>query len=176
MRHFLISGLLLIAFSNAVNGQIDDKIEIEFDSILLSPECKLDTAEIGKIFNRIEILSDFPGGHAKWFDFANKRFDFKYVVENLKDSIRIFEDSVVIKFVVTRNGDICNIKFLKGNPILGVSAIKLLKSSPRWIPGIHGSRNLNTYRTLRLDAFIDRKTKKQEIKKLVDSYRRENVR
>jgi hypothetical protein len=156
-------------------GQIIEKTSKSvYDSILLSPECSLNNKHGGKIFTKIEILSDFPGGFEKWFNFANKNFDFKHIISNLADSIHQFQDSVIVKFVVTRNGQICHAIIQKGNSVLTDPVIKLLKSSPNWKPGLSGNRELHSYRTLRIDVFIDLKAQIQEIKRQYYSYQRNN--
>ncbi len=161
----------LTMYANTAAGQIIENKNInDFDSLLLSKECNLDKEELGKIFTKLEIYAEFPGGIQKWFDFAKANFDFMYVVEQLGDTVQYFEDSIIVKFIVARNGTICNINFKKGNPILTDPTIKLLKYSPNWRPGVHGGRLLNSYRTLKLNILIDKKENKKTIKVITSAY------
>lgn len=102
-------------------------------------------------------MQSFREGSKKWFDFAKANFDFAYVKHQLSDTVQHFEDSITVKFIVARNGTICNITIQTGNPILTEPTLKLLKLSPNWLPGLNGGRQLNSYRTLRLDILIDKK-------------------
>ena len=170
-NHFAIFLFCLFIFSTRAIGQvIETEPENSYDSILLSPDCKPDKNQPGKIFTKIEILAEFPGGFKEWFAFANKNFDFKSVLQYIEDTTQRFRDSLIIKFVVTRNGSICDINVQKGNSVLARSAIKLLKSSPDWKPGLNGGRQLNSYRTLKFDVVIDAKMQTQEIKRDLSSY------
>lgn len=155
-------------------GQIIDKNPNDFDTLLLSNECNLDKKQSGKIFTKLEIYAEFAGGFQKWFAFANRNFDFDYVANNLSDAVTIFQDSIIVKFIVARNGTVCNIKFQKGNPLLTGPIQKLLESSPNWKPGTIGGRQLNSYRTLRIDVFIDKSRHEKSIKHFMNSYFRDN--
>jgi hypothetical protein len=157
-----------------VAGQaIQNNTKDAYDSILLSPDCHLDPELAGKIFTRLEIPAEFPGGFQKWYEFANKNFDFNDVIQKI-DTTGEFRDSVVLKFIVTRDGQICSIRVQKGNPILAAAATRLLKSSRNWIPGVNGGRLLNSYRTLRIDVWIDRKENSRIIRRNFNSYFRYN--
>jgi hypothetical protein len=174
-KSFFIVYFCLALFLNPVTGQIiEDRKHNDFDTLLLSPECKLDKRQLGGIFEKLEIYAAFPGGSQKWFDFAKKYFDFAFVSRSLVDTSSLFQDSIVVKFIVARNGTVCNIQLMAGNPILIMPATKLLKSSPNWEPGINGGRQLNSYRTLRIDILIDRKRKINDIMRFDNSYFRAN--
>ncbi len=158
----------------AVGQIIDEETNIDFDTTLLAPECKLDKEELGKTFTKLELYAEFPGGFRKWFDFANANFDFNYLSQHLGDTVHHFQDSIVVKFIVARNGKICNIKVQTGNPILTEPTLKLLRLSPNWRPGLNGGRQLNSYRTLRLDILVDKKENVKTIKHYTTSYFRNN--
>ncbi|RYE43515.1 MAG: hypothetical protein EOP48_22890, partial [Sphingobacteriales bacterium] len=155
---FVLSGFCLTLFLTSAVGQIiDEKNNDDFDATLLAAECKLTKEQLGKIFTKIEVYAEFPGGFQKWFDFAKANFNFDYLSQHLGDTIQHFQDSIIVKFIVARNGTICNIKVQAGNLGLTEPTLKLLKLSPNWRPGLNGGRQLNSYRTLRLDILIDKK-------------------
>lgn len=170
----ILSFCFTIILSPVFGQIIDDKISNDFDTALLAPECKLDREQIGKIFTKLEMPAEFPGGSQKWFDYAKKNFDFGYILQHLNDSVQTFQDSIIVKFIVARNGSICNIKVQGGNPILTVPTLKLLKLSPNWRPGLNGGRQLNSYRTLQLDILIDKKENINTVKHYMTSYFRKN--
>lgn len=152
---------------------IEEKNENYFDSLLLSPDCKLNKSQLGGIFTHTEVLAGFPGGFQKWFEYATQKFDFHFIEQRISDSTQRFEDSLVVKFIVTRNGSICHIQVQKGNPLLVEPVIRLLKSSPNWTPATNSGRTLNAYRRLRIDVFIDRKEGVRTIKHFTNSYFRD---
>ena len=171
----IIVSFLMTVFLIDATGQIVDPIVInDFDSTLLAPECKLDKEQLGKIFTKLEMFAEFPGGVQKWFDFANDNFDFAYVLSHISDTVQFFQDSIIVRFTVARSGTVCNMTIRAGNAILSPPTFKLLKSSPNWKPGTSAGRQLNSYRTLRLDILIDKKENRMIIKRNAKSYFRDN--
>lgn len=129
----------------------------KYDSLLLAPECKLPGYESGAIFSYTDFPADFPGYMSKWFDYANRSFDFSYIIQHNADSLKEFRDSIIVKFVVTKEGVICHITPGKGNMLLAKPVIKLLQSSPPWSPAVVSSgRNVNAWRTLQIDVLINK--------------------
>jgi hypothetical protein len=122
-----------------------------------------------KIFTKTDILAEFKGGSKKWFDFAQKQFDFNSVVQNLQDSQQ-FHDSIIVKFVVTKSGQVCKVTILRGNSLLSIPVINLLKSSPNWIPASSEGRMLNAYRALKIEISIDTQRKEFKIVRNFNSY------
>ena len=171
----LFVGSLIMSNQLLAQGQVvEDRKPGNFDSILLSPDCKIMPVDLSRIFTKTEIIAAFPGGEEKWFEFANKNFDFDYVLNKMNDTSKKFEDSLIVKFIVTMDGNICVINVLKGNSILIEPIMRLLKRSPNWTPALSGSRALHAYRTLRVDVYIDRDRNIKEIKKYYNSYFRYN--
>lgn len=163
----LILAFILAVFQKQVFGQIVPKEE-HIDSNVLSQDCKLSEEQAGKIFTKLEVLADFRGGYENWLKYANNNFDFDYVTN--KDTSGSFQDSIVLRFVVTRVGAICAIQVVKGNHLLEEPAIKLLKHSPDWRPGSNGGRLLNSYRTIRINIYIDKERHIRQIRPSANWY------
>ncbi len=117
LRTLLISLCLLLTGQISFEQTRDNYDAEDCYSTLSSPECNSSRDASGKIFTKLEALAEFPGGFKKWYEFAGHQFDFKQVLQSMGDSVKELQDSIVIKFVVTRNGTICNIKLQNGNPI-----------------------------------------------------------
>ena len=165
----------VLFFGLKSSGQIiEEKTKIKQDSVLRFPDCNLNEDESEKIFTKSEVVADFPGGFRKWFDFAQTNFDFDPVLERMIDTVQEYKDSLVIKFIVTRRGEICNIKIIKGDPILVAPTIKLLRSSPNWRPASAGGRHINSYRTLKLELVIDKRLQSRTVRHTFTSYFRDN--
>lgn len=137
---------------------------------MLDTVCHLTDFERQYIFTKVEILATFKGFSQEWFKYAQKNFDFISVSQKIADTSQTFHDSVFLRFIVTKAGLICKIEVLKGNSILSEPAIKLIKQSPPWIPAISGGRNLNAYRTLKIEVYIDKQNSEFRIARDFNSY------
>ena len=122
----------------------------------LSGECNLPSGEY--IFTKVEILPAFPGGYKKWFEFSNKNFEFSIIAKGIPDSVKHFHDSTMVKFVVTKNGDICGFTFLfPTKEPLKTAVLNLFSKSPNWKPAESGSRQLNAYKQMVIEVSYDKK-------------------
>ncbi|MEO8405135.1 MAG: hypothetical protein ABI480_11080 [Chitinophagaceae bacterium] len=176
-KSFAIFLLSLFIHQAPVLGQkISDDNNHHADSVLLITECKLEPKQVGWIFTGLEIIAGFPGGSAKWFEFFNKNFNFNFISQNMGDTVQQFRDSIVVKFVVTRDGKVCHVIMQKGNSILEEPVKRLLAISPDWEPGLNGNRLLNSYRTLRIDIYINKAKGISRIERYINSYYRLNDR
>ncbi|HEY0769113.1 MAG TPA: TonB family protein, partial [Sphingobacteriaceae bacterium] len=95
-------------------------------------------------FSKVQVLPEFPGG--------NKGFG-AYLIRNIKypEPARInkITGRVFISFVVEKDGQLTNIKVLRG---LGFGtdeeAVRVLKNSPRWNPGMIEGKPVRVQYTL----------------------------
>jgi len=86
----------------------------------------------------------------------------KYVANNFKYPIRCqdkgISGSVVLRFVVEVDGSISNVRVMEGSakcPEFAQEAVRILKNSPRWIPGTYNGRNVKSYRELPLRLSVE---------------------
>ena len=76
-------------------------------------------------------MPEFPGGNPELFDFLNS--NIKYPEISVKNNS---QGKVIIEFVVEKNGEISNIKVLKGvDPFIDAESIRVVNQMPKWIPG-----------------------------------------
>lgn len=79
--------------------------------------------------NAIQVMPAFPGGITKFYDYFNSRFKMP---EGNKD----MTGKLIFSFIVDTDGSLTDIKLLRGvNSSINEEAVKVLKSSPKWIPG-----------------------------------------
>ena len=84
----------------------------------------------------VEVKPDFPGGLTKFYDYFKANFKFP---EEYKD----LTGRVIVSFVVDSDGNLINIKLLRGiNPAVNKEVMRVLKTSPKWIPGKLKSKNV----------------------------------
>ncbi|MCD6566138.1 MAG: M56 family metallopeptidase [Bacteroidales bacterium] len=89
----------------------------------------------GEIFFIVEDMPIFPHDSLESMDaFRNYvMYNLSYPEEAAKKGIN---GKVFVQFVVDKNGDVKNVEIEKGaDPLLNAEAIRVVKSSPRWIPG-----------------------------------------
>jgi protein TonB len=95
-------------------------------------------------FASVEVMPEFPGGQSGWG---------KYLQENMKYPPLAREKNikgrVIVSFVVKKNGDLSDIKVIKG---IGwgcdEEAVRVLKTAPSWKPGIQNGRSVRVQYTM----------------------------
>lgn len=92
----------------------------------------------------VEQMPQFPGGDKELMVFVAK--NLRYPVVAAENRI---EGRVVVKFVVSKTGDVTDIHILRGlDPSCDKEAVRVIKMMPRWIPGKQNGRNVPVYFTL----------------------------
>lgn len=91
-----------------------------------------------EVFSVVEEMPSFPGGTAEFYEFVTK--NLQYPRKALKANV---EGKVIVRFVVAEDGEVSQVEVLKG---IGYDcdeeAVRVLQSSPDWIPGKHQGRNV----------------------------------
>ena len=79
------------------------------------------------IYNSVETRPEYPGGIKEFFSFVGKNF---------KTPIEKVSGKVFVQFVVEKDGSITDIKVMRDIGYgTGEEAIRVMKLSPKWIPG-----------------------------------------
>ena len=129
--------------------------------------CNLTKEESKYIFTTVNSDAFFKGGTRGWVNYSDKNFDFNPVIKALPDSVNEFRDSILVKFIVTKAGKICEICFIGGNELLYAPVFTLLEKSPDWIPGITSAGNyVHSYHLLRLRVYVNKNEKIYTIQRL----------
>lgn len=80
------------------------------------------------IYEQSDTKPDFPGGIKKFYEFVGKNYRVPKD-DNLKGK-------VVVKFVIEKDGSLSNMKIVRDiGSGTGKEVIRVLKKSPKWIPG-----------------------------------------
>jgi periplasmic protein TonB len=115
----------------------DDKAEIVIDT----PTGDADKgAEIvdNNVYSSagIEVQPEFPGGAAGFAKYVQKNYRTPEVEEDLKG--RVF-----VEFVVEKDGSLTDIKVIRDLGFgTGAEAIRMLKSAPKWKPGVQNGKTI----------------------------------
>jgi len=163
--------LIFLIVSKLLCSQQTHKFDSNIrDSSFLFSNC-LSEDDSKSIFKKMEVDAYFPGGYKGWYNFLKKNLDLDSIKANINSNINNFRDTIIFKFIVSKEGNICGLSFLNSKPsILINSVIKLLLKSPNWIPATNGSRALNSYRTLKIEVCYSKEDGKFYIPKDIEAY------
>jgi hypothetical protein len=101
----------------------------------------------------------YKGGMLKWKEFLEKNVLFDEILKSIPDSVSFFFDSVILKFIVSRSGQLSDLQVLyAGNTAIEKESLRLVKKScTLWIPGNAGGRQINTWHIEKLAFIVERK-------------------
>ncbi len=123
-------------------GQKDIKGDPNADIVIAEPvgnnDQKAVTEDVNKVYDVVEVQPKFPGGNDKFI---------KYLGDNIKyppvDRENNLQGRVYLQFVVERDGSLTDIKAVRGpSQAMQDEAIRVLKRSPKWEPGIQNGRKV----------------------------------
>jgi protein TonB len=103
------------------------------------PLHSIDTTD--RIFIKVEIESEFPGGPSAWLQFLNTHM--KYPKKAVKKEI---QGMVVLQFIVGKDGSISNAEAISGDPVLREEALRVIKKSPKWVPASQDGKLVRSYK------------------------------
>jgi len=134
--------------------EFEENIDIEEEEIIEEEEETEIVEEIeldDEVFTVVEEMPRFPG--CEDLDISideKKRCAEKKMLEFVYKNIKYpnvgadgFAGMTLISFIVNKEGDIKNIKFLKGNEAIAEEYIRVVKSMPLWIPGKQRGKPVN---------------------------------
>lgn len=85
------------------------------------------------IYFVVQQMPSFPGGERELLKFLNTNLNYPSSAKQAGIS-----GTVYLKFIIERNGELSQIKVLRGtNSDCDKEAIRVLQSSPKWNPGMH---------------------------------------
>jgi periplasmic protein TonB len=93
------------------------------------------------IREKVDVVSSYPGGVNAWKRFLIKTF--RYPTEAEQNGVA---GTVLIKFVVDKNGKVSDIQALSGPDELRAEAIRVISRSGKWIPAMKNDSVVNSYK------------------------------
>lgn len=127
-----------------MDDDISDAEEISFhedeggvtyppDRCMVSNKTEVETHhDANYVYNVCERMPSFPGGFDKLMEFLKKTM--RYPEDAVKDGT---QGRVILTFIVEKDGRITDIKVAKSiSPLLDKEAIRMVKSMPKWNPGM----------------------------------------
>ncbi len=128
--------LLFISIQHICNAQSNK------DTVMISDSNQQNVNPAAdKVFVKIEVESYYPGGHNGWVQYLNT--NLQYPRKAFKKKV---EGTVVVRFIVERDGSISNVEAISGDELLREEAIRVLKISPKWIPALQNGKVVRSYK------------------------------
>jgi len=121
----------LLLLQLIIAGSLHAQASVSIDSLIVS-----DSA-----FRHVEIESEFPGGVAGWARFLSS--NLTYPTKAVRKKI---EGTVVVQFIVDKNGILSNIEAISGPELLQEAAVSVIRNSPNWKPAIQFGRKVKSYK------------------------------
>ena len=92
-------------------------------------------------YAKVEVESEFPGGQAGWIRFLNTHLVYppKAVRKNI-------QGTVVLQFIVGKDGVLSDIEAQSGPDLLKEAALNVIKESPRWVPAVQNGKKVKSYK------------------------------
>ena len=105
----------------------------------------LNNSDSIRIFEKVEVEAEFPGGVQAWRKFLEKNLNPQVPADK---GAPAGEYTVVVRFIVDKDGSLSDFKATT-NHGYGMEAeiLRVLKLSPRWKPAQDKGRNLKAYRS-----------------------------
>ena len=128
MKKILFIALLSFGFmANAMAQHFDEGEEV------------IEQSESDKVFEVAEKMPSFPGGQDALFDFIEKNIKYPKVAED-----NGIQGRVILTFIVKKDGSLSDVRVAKSvDPALDKEAVRLIKSMPKWSPGIEKGQFVN---------------------------------
>jgi protein TonB len=134
--------------------EIVEEIEIDLD-VEITEDTKIEDVvfeaapeeeKADEVFTVVEEMPTFPGGTGKFYEYVSQNLD--YPTKAKKAAI---EGRVILRFVVGVEGDISNVEVLRGIGFgCDEEAVRVIQSSPKWIPGKQRGRSVKVSVTVPL--------------------------
>jgi periplasmic protein TonB len=89
----------------------------------------------------MDVESSFPGGLHAWIQFLTE--NLKYPKKAARKNI---EGTVVLQFIVDKDGSITDLQAISGPEELREAALDVLRKSPNWSPASQNGRKVKSYK------------------------------
>ncbi|HEY4155362.1 MAG TPA: energy transducer TonB, partial [Puia sp.] len=99
------------------------------------------SAGSSRIFTKVEIESEYPGGTTGWVDYLIK--NLKYPAGAAEKGI---QGDVVVQFIVEADGSLTDIHAESGPEPLRPESERVIRESGRWIPAKNNGKVVRAYK------------------------------
>jgi periplasmic protein TonB len=112
-------------------------------------------------FTEVEVEAGFTGGDTAWKSFLMNNLNIDKISDRVRFPKRqkVFQQTVIVKFIVCTDGSLCDIKTENKNkvdPLIKAEAERVIKISPNWTPAIVDGKPVKAYRRQPITVLIER--------------------
>jgi len=100
-----------------------------------------DEEDWNKVFTKVEMESEYPGGMSAWARYLNKNLRFSQ--EALDNEI---QGTVVVQFLVDKDGNVSDVEAISGPMEHRAEAVRVIKKSGKWTPAIQNGHQVKSYK------------------------------
>lgn len=97
-----------------------------------------------RVYNRIEVESEFTGGMPSWRKFLEKNLQPDNVANALgKNDLKKgrFKQTAMVAFTVCTDGSICDLEVINNvHPAVKKEALRVMQLTPKWTPGYQNGK------------------------------------
>ncbi|QIK61061.1 M56 family metallopeptidase [Dysgonomonas sp. HDW5A] len=145
--------IALMLIGNAQNTFSQQKEKVEIASLTENPTTSEDQLPP---FVMVEQMPQFAGGESAMMQYIGT--NLKYPESAAKENI---EGRVVLRFVVTKTGDIKDVSVIRGlDSRCDEEAMRVVRAMPKWTPGKQGGKDVDVYYTLPILYKLQKETPK----------------
>lgn len=113
---------------------VEDAVEDEI--YLFEEEEEVEEEEV--VFTVVETMPEFPGGPVALRQYIADNIQYPAGVADIS-----IEGKVFIEFIVDKDGNVTNVKVVRGfHPLLDAEAVRVVQSMPKWKPGEQRGRKV----------------------------------
>lgn len=113
--------------------------DVDIDAPASDPNQKFDS---NQIYTAVEVEPQFPGGMGEFIKFMKTNQKLPPGTEN--SAVKVF-----VNFIVEKDGSLSNLKVLRSpSDAYSIEAVRILKLSPKWKPGIQNRKPVRCYYTM----------------------------
>jgi len=109
----------------------------------------------------VDVVPQFKGGVRGWQKFITQNIDLSRAANNLDSAAYVkygLRQEAQFEFMVCQDGEICDIKLLnadKISPDFAKEALRVMRRSPKWTPGLIDGKPVRTRFRQAIVAFFD---------------------
>lgn len=117
------------------------------DSAILVSTGPLNQTDSIKIFEKVEVEAQFPGGLPAWRTYLMQNMQMDKIMAAVPRRQKHWEQQAIVQFIVGKDGTISNISIINNvTPQVAKEARRIIAASPRWEPAMQNGRAVKAYR------------------------------
>jgi protein TonB len=105
--------------------------------VVIAP--KKEEEDWNKVFTKVEMESEYPGGFQAWKRFLERNLRFSQeAIDNQT------QGTVVVQFIVDKEGNVSEVEAISGPEELRPEAMRVIKKSGKWTPAIQNGHQVKS--------------------------------